>query len=232
MLISCIISYFENCFLVFWLSFNFILAIGASARNQIRTEGPGRHTGTGCHSSGRTLLTRSREVPVHTARCGRHASKRAGKPLRSQGNLHRTKRSRLLATLRQIKSMYTNTSGYVHRWGTPWTGVTAPRHNRDSVQNHFPTLGPTPQWHAGTGVQTEPMELPKIHRRLLPREGRPDQPHASSRKTKGYEASQHWLSIDMAPPISPRSWGLKMGCFSPSCLWLKKSKIDPSAGPH
>ena len=56
-------------------------------------------------------------------RCGGHASKQAGKALRSQGHPHRTKRSRILATLKQNKGMYKNTSGYVHRWVKPWFGV-------------------------------------------------------------------------------------------------------------
>ena len=46
-------------------------------------------------------------------------SKQAGKALRSQGHqlrsCHETKRFRILATLKQgNKSMYSNTSGYVH----------------------------------------------------------------------------------------------------------------------
>ena len=40
-----------------------------------------------------------------TARCSRHASKQAGKALRSQGHPHRIKRSRILATLQQNKGM-------------------------------------------------------------------------------------------------------------------------------
>ena len=40
-----------------------------------------------------------------TGRCGGHASKQVGKALRSQGHPHRTKRSGILATLQQNKSM-------------------------------------------------------------------------------------------------------------------------------
>ena len=59
-------------------------------------------------------------------------SKQAGKALRSQGHqlrsCHETKRFRILATLKQVnKSMYSNTSGYVHMglrldWGKGITG--------------------------------------------------------------------------------------------------------------
>ena len=36
----------------------------------------------------------------------------------------------------------------------------------------------------------------------------------------------------MAPPLSPMSWGLKMGCFIHPDLGSKKSKLDPSTGPY
>ena len=59
-------------------------------------------------------------------------SKQAGKALRSQGHqlrsCHETKRFKILATLKQgNKSMYSNTSGYVHMglrldWGKGITG--------------------------------------------------------------------------------------------------------------
>ena len=59
-------------------------------------------------------------------------SKQARKALRSQGHklrsCHETKRFRILATLKQgNKSMYSNTSGYVHMglrldWGKGITG--------------------------------------------------------------------------------------------------------------
>ena len=59
-------------------------------------------------------------------------SKQAGKALRSQRHqlrsCHETKRFRILATLKQRnKSMYSNTSGYVHMglrldWGKGITG--------------------------------------------------------------------------------------------------------------
>ena len=62
-----------------------------------------------------------------TARCGGHAGKQAGKALRSQGHPHRTKRPRIVATLKENKSMYKNKSGYVHRWIKPWTVVTVPQ---------------------------------------------------------------------------------------------------------
>ena len=78
-----------------------------------------------------------------TGRCGRHASKQARKALRSQGYLHRTKSSRMLATLKQNKSMYKNTSRYVNRWVKPWIGVRAPECNRHSVpvrKGAFPML--------------------------------------------------------------------------------------------
>ena len=45
---------------------------------------------------------------LSTGRCGRHAGKQAGKEQRSQGHPHRRKCSRILATLKENKSMYKN----------------------------------------------------------------------------------------------------------------------------
>ena len=68
-------------------------------------EAPEWHAATGYLCSCRMPLT-----------CyGGHASKQAGKALRSQGLPHRTKLSRILTTLKQNKSMYTNTSRYIQR---------------------------------------------------------------------------------------------------------------------
>ena len=106
-------------------------------------EGPEWHAGTWYLSSGITLLTCSHGVPVHGSHCGGHESKEAGKALHSQGHSHGTKHSRILATLKQNKRMYTNASGYVHRWVKPWTGVGGPHGNRHSVPNHIETQGPT-----------------------------------------------------------------------------------------
>ena len=92
----------------------------------------------------KTIVMRPRWGGLARGRCGEHASKQAGKALRSQGHHHRTKRSRILATLKQNKSMYQkNTSGYVHQWVKPWTGVRVPYGNRHSVPNHITSLGPT-----------------------------------------------------------------------------------------
>ena len=77
-------------------------------------EGPEWHAAIGYPSSGRTVLTHSCGGPGDGARCGRHASKHAVKARRSQGHPHGTKVSRILATLKQNKGMYKNTSGYVH----------------------------------------------------------------------------------------------------------------------
>ena len=82
--------------------------------------GPEWHAGIEFLSGGRMLLTRSRGGGLAKRRWGGHASKQAGKALRLQGQPHRTKRSRILATLQQNKGMYEkNTSGYVHRWVKP-----------------------------------------------------------------------------------------------------------------
>ena len=78
-----------------------------------------------------------------TGRSGRYTSNQAGKALRSQGHPQRAKLSTILATLKQNKSMYINTSGYVHSWVKPWTGVRAPQGNRHSLPKHIPSLGPT-----------------------------------------------------------------------------------------
>ena len=78
-----------------------------------------------------------------TGRCGGHTSKQAGKALRSQGHPRRRKRSRILATLKQKKSIYKDTPGYVQRWDKPWTEVRAPQDNRHTVPNSIPALGPT-----------------------------------------------------------------------------------------
>ena len=51
-----------------------------------------------------------------TERCGGHASKQAGKALRSKGHPHRTKRSRILATLKENEGMY-KTHQVMHRGG-------------------------------------------------------------------------------------------------------------------
>ena len=66
-------------------------------------EGLEWHATTAYLSGGRTLLTPSRGGPVQGSHCGGHASKQAGKALRSQGHPHRTKRCRILATLKQEK---------------------------------------------------------------------------------------------------------------------------------
>ena len=80
----------------------------SSQVSNMLTSGPSAH-----------LLTRSRRWPVHGVRCAGHASKQAGKALRSQGHPNRTKRSTILATLKQKKvctethqGMYTD--GFSH----------------------------------------------------------------------------------------------------------------------
>ena len=106
-------------------------------------EGPEWHVGNGHLSGGRTLLMPSRGAPVHRERYGGEAGKQASKAPGSQGNPHRTQRSRILATLEKDEGVYTDTSGYVHRLVKPRTGVSAPQGNRHSALNHIPTLGPT-----------------------------------------------------------------------------------------
>ena len=65
-------------------------------------DGPEWNAGIGYLSGGRTLFTCSRGG-LATGRCGGHASKQAGKALRSRGHPQRTKRSGILAILNKTK---------------------------------------------------------------------------------------------------------------------------------
>ena len=159
---------------------------------------------------------RNRGGLVHGSRCSGHASTPVGNALRSQGHPHRTKRARILATLKQNESMYKNTSGYVHRWVKPWTGVWAPQGNRHSFRTKSQPQVAPPQWHAGTEVQKEPTDLPGIYPRTLPRERRPAQPRVCSEQStlSGAKRQLPLCSSDgtsqlpSEPEISPRQYPL------------------------